>query len=105
MRTGVHLVEESAQVPECFDSFEEYRGFLLEHRELLSRIVKLTAALLPEQALQVSPCLLSSPWNSLRTIVLACRLIFQWRAGFSPCPLQFVCHACKLTGRGDIPLK
>ena len=53
MRTGVHMVEESAQVPDSFESFEEYRAFLLEYRDLLSRMVKLTASLLPEPALQV----------------------------------------------------
>lgn len=53
MRTGVHLVEETAEVPDAFDSFEEYHAFLLEYRELLSRIVRLTSSLMPEQALQV----------------------------------------------------
>lgn len=53
MRTGVHLVEETAEVPDFFESFEDYRNFLLEYRELLSAIVRLTAALLPEHALEV----------------------------------------------------
>ena len=61
MRTGVHLVEETAEVPVCFESFEDYRNFLLEYRELLSAIVRLTAALMPEHALEVcfghlNPC-------------------------------------------------
>ena len=54
MRTGVHLVEETTEVPESFESFEEYRAFLLEYRDLLARIVRLTASLLPEQALEAA---------------------------------------------------
>lgn len=54
MQKGVHLIEETDDVPEPFESFEEYRSFLLDYRDLLSRVVKLAASLLPEQALQVS---------------------------------------------------
>jgi len=53
MRTGVHLVEDTADVPDCFESFEEYRKFLLEQRDNLTSIVRLSAAIMPEHALEV----------------------------------------------------
>jgi hypothetical protein len=53
MRTGVHLMEDTAEVPDCFESFEEYRKFLLEHRDNLTMIVRLSAAIMPEHALEV----------------------------------------------------
>lgn len=53
MHVTARLAEETEDLPEPFESFDEYRSFMLECRDLLSRIVRLTASLLPEQALQV----------------------------------------------------
>lgn len=53
MHTTARPVEETDELPEPFESYDEYRSFMLECRDLLGRIVKLTASLLPEQALQV----------------------------------------------------
>ena len=39
------------EVPHYFDSFADYRAFLLDHRALLMRIVRAAAGLLPEVAL------------------------------------------------------
>ena len=54
MEKGVRLVDETDEVPEPFESYEEYRSFMLDYRDLLCRVVKLAASLLPEQALQVA---------------------------------------------------
>ena len=53
IRTGSHQVEESADIPEWFDDFEDYIKSLMEYREMLSSIIRLSAALLPEHALEV----------------------------------------------------
>ncbi len=53
IRTGSHQVEESAEIPEWFDDFEDYVKSLMEYREMLSGIIRLSAALLPEHALEV----------------------------------------------------
>lgn len=46
-------MEESAEIPEWFDDFEDYVKSLVEYREMLSSIIRLSAALLPEHALEV----------------------------------------------------
>lgn len=65
MRTGSHQIEETAEIPDWFDGFEDYVKCLMEYRELLSAIIRLTAALLPEHALEVAPALKTCLYLSL----------------------------------------
>lgn len=51
LRKGVHLVEAETELPPFFDTFDEYREFMIDYRGSLARIARLTACLLPEPAL------------------------------------------------------
>lgn len=60
LRKGVHLVEVDTEVPPFFDTFDEYRDFCLDYRIALGKVARLTACLLPEQALAAASRRLSS---------------------------------------------
>jgi hypothetical protein len=60
LRKGVHLVEADTELPPFFDTFDEYREFMIEYRASLGKIAKLTACLLPEPALAAASRRLSA---------------------------------------------
>ena len=60
LRKGVHLVEAETDLPTFFDTFDEYRDFMVAYRGSLATIARLTACLLPEPALAAASRRLSA---------------------------------------------
>lgn len=51
LRKGVGVSQDTSDYPAYFEDHQDYKDFCISYRADLARIVKLTAGLLPDQAL------------------------------------------------------